>query len=308
MMEHQQQHPLDICVLEAAATLVAEQMLPEQGEDDTPPPPLVAAPAPLIKEHEECPLISLNDNVKDTKEIFLSAAEARKRRKKIITSHRKANEHPAHLVEQATKDAVSAVLDNLSMESSPACLHATNFKRKHDDMSKTVETALQELEVLEVDIAPIDRSTSPQNAAMTNHPVSSSSAPEMTGTLGDIPPSIPPLDSTTASSLLNLSSSDSDNNNQNNKKKTQVRYEPAVPMDKDQLTAWRREARRVRNRESAAASRMKTKERIQELEEQVGCWKQKYLDAVHRLQELQQEASVPPQDGTDDASLTLGGA
>lgn len=34
-------------------------------------------------------------------------------------------------------------------------------------------------------------------------------------------------------------------------KKTQVRYDPEVPMDKEQLAAWRKEARRVRNRESA---------------------------------------------------------
>ena len=63
-------------------------------------------------------------------------------------------------------------------------------------------------------------------------------------------------------------------------------------MDKDQLAAWRREARRVRNRQSAAASRMKTKERIQELEEQVGDWKQKYLDAMERLEELEQAAAT----------------
>lgn len=72
------------------------------------------------------------------------------------------------------------------------------------------------------------------------------------------------------------------------KRKTQIRYDPEVPMDKDQLAAWRREARRVRNRESAAASRQRIRNRINELEDEVGEWKTKYSQAMERLATLQQ--------------------
>ena len=67
-------------------------------------------------------------------------------------------------------------------------------------------------------------------------------------------------------------------------------YEPDVEMTKEQLTAWRREARRVRNRESAAASRMKTKNRITELEEEVNDYKSKYEAALQKLAEYEAEA------------------
>lgn len=70
-------------------------------------------------------------------------------------------------------------------------------------------------------------------------------------------------------------------------KKTQIRYDPDVPMSKDQLAAWRREARRVRNRESAAASRQRIRNRISELEEEVGEWKTKYTQAIQRLEALE---------------------
>lgn len=70
-------------------------------------------------------------------------------------------------------------------------------------------------------------------------------------------------------------------------KKTQVRYDPDVPMDKEQLAAWRKEARRVRNRESAAASRQRIRDRITELEGEVGQWKQKYAMAMERLEQLE---------------------
>jgi chromosome segregation ATPase len=74
-------------------------------------------------------------------------------------------------------------------------------------------------------------------------------------------------------------------------KKTQVRYDPDVPMSKEQLAAWRREARRVRNRESAAASRQRIRNRISELEEEVGEWKSKYAEAMERLKRLEQGES-----------------
>jgi predicted nucleic acid-binding Zn-ribbon protein len=72
--------------------------------------------------------------------------------------------------------------------------------------------------------------------------------------------------------------------------KTMNTYEPDVEMTKEQLTAWRREARRVRNRESAAASRMKTKNRITELEKEVNDYKSKYEAALQKLAEYEAEA------------------
>ncbi len=82
------------------------------------------------------------------------------------------------------------------------------------------------------------------------------------------------------------------------RKKAQIRYDPEVPMDKEQLAAWRREARRVRNRESAAASRQRIRNRINELEDEVGQWKIKYTQAMERLAALQksiitEEGSTP---------------
>ena len=51
---------------------------------------------------------------------------------------------------------------------------------------------------------------------------------------------------------------------------TQVRYDPPpnVQMTEDELKEWRKEQRRIRNRDSAAASRARTKDRIMELEAQ----------------------------------------
>lgn len=71
--------------------------------------------------------------------------------------------------------------------------------------------------------------------------------------------------------------------------KNQARYEPGVPMTKEELAKWRKEARRVRNRESAAASRAKTKERIEELESQVSALQDKYDAALRRIAELENQ-------------------
>lgn len=58
----------------------------------------------------------------------------------------------------------------------------------------------------------------------------------------------------------------------------QMRYDPEVPMSKEEASAWRREQRRLRNRESAAASRQKTRDRIAELEIEVDEWRIKYAE------------------------------
>jgi hypothetical protein len=72
-----------------------------------------------------------------------------------------------------------------------------------------------------------------------------------------------------------------------NTKKPQMRYDPDVPMSKDQAAAWRREQRRKRNRESAAASRQRQRDRISELEDEVEQWKIKFEEACQRLKKLE---------------------
>lgn len=69
--------------------------------------------------------------------------------------------------------------------------------------------------------------------------------------------------------------------------KKQSRYEPGIRMSKEELARWRKEARRVRNRESAAASRQKTRARIEELEEQVNELQDKYDNALRQIAELE---------------------
>ena len=72
--------------------------------------------------------------------------------------------------------------------------------------------------------------------------------------------------------------------------KKQARYEPTIPISsKAELAAWRKEARRIRNRESAAASRNKTRERIDELEEQLSKMQNQYSTALQRIVELESQ-------------------
>merc|ERR1712232_441151 len=69
--------------------------------------------------------------------------------------------------------------------------------------------------------------------------------------------------------------------------KRQARYDPGVPMTRTELTAWRKEARRVRNRESAAESRRRTRSRIEELEAKLSTMENKYEIALKRISELE---------------------
>lgn len=76
----------------------------------------------------------------------------------------------------------------------------------------------------------------------------------------------------------------------NGKKKTkkpQMKYDPDVPMTKEEAAVWRREQRRKRNRESAAASRQRQRDRITELEGEVGDWKLKYDSMMKKIEELE---------------------
>ena len=90
-----------------------------------------------------------------------------------------------------------------------------------------------------------------------------------------------------AKSVKKEPKSDGDGDGSEDGKKTQIQYNPEVPMSKEQLTAWRREMRRVRNRESAAASRRKVRERIDELEDEVKSWKDRYEEVMARLGEAE---------------------
>ena len=83
-------------------------------------------------------------------------------------------------------------------------------------------------------------------------------------------------------------------------KKPQMKYDPDVPMTKEEATAWRREQRRKRNRESAAASRQRQRDRINELEGEVEEWKSKYEAIMASIAKLEQQKA----EGTADAVLT----
>ena len=79
-----------------------------------------------------------------------------------------------------------------------------------------------------------------------------------------------------------------------------MKYDPDVPMTKEEATAWRREQRRKRNRESAAASRQRQRDRINELEGEVEEWKTKYEAIMAAIAKLEQQKA----EGTADAVLT----
>ena len=63
-------------------------------------------------------------------------------------------------------------------------------------------------------------------------------------------------------------------------------------MTKEEAAAWRREARRVRNRQSAAASRQKTRDRIEELEAEVESWQKKFAELEAKVRAYEEQNSV----------------
>ncbi|EJK66223.1 hypothetical protein THAOC_12873 [Thalassiosira oceanica] len=83
-------------------------------------------------------------------------------------------------------------------------------------------------------------------------------------------------------------------------KRQQVQYNPDRAMTKEQLTQWRREMRRVRNRESAAASRKKVRDRIEDLEREVNKWRVRYGDVINRIGDAErQRMGLPDADQVD---------
>lgn len=89
-------------------------------------------------------------------------------------------------------------------------------------------------------------------------------------------------------------SDDANGNTKVKAKKPQMKYEPDVPMTKEEAAIWRREQRRKRNRESAAASRQRQRDRITELEGEVEGWKDKYSDTLDKIREMEQKLGLPP--------------
>ncbi len=66
----------------------------------------------------------------------------------------------------------------------------------------------------------------------------------------------------------------------------------SASMSKAELSEWRKQQRKERNRASAAASRMKTQTRIMELEGEVGVWKAKYEDMQDKMMKLQRQVDL----------------
>ena len=104
--------------------------------------------------------------------------------------------------------------------------------------------------------------------------------------------------SSTGSSSTGPSSSASTQSSSNGSasgKKPQMKYDPDVPMTREDAAVWRREQRRKRNRESAAASRQRQRDRIAELELEVDGFKAQYEKAMRKVQAMEELTNM-----TDD--------
>lgn len=85
-----------------------------------------------------------------------------------------------------------------------------------------------------------------------------------------------------------------------NKKKSplynmpQNRYAPPdfSKISPEEISEWRKEQRRERNRESAAASRNKNRAKLDELEGEVNHWKSKYYEMEHKMRYMEHQIQV----------------
>jgi len=75
---------------------------------------------------------------------------------------------------------------------------------------------------------------------------------------------------------------------QTSKNKYTNKYEPEIPMEPDDVSAWRRSARMKRNRESAGKSRNKVRNRVLELENQVKDYKERYQSVLLRIEKTEE--------------------
>lgn len=89
--------------------------------------------------------------------------------------------------------------------------------------------------------------------------------------------------------MISLQSKE-DQNDETKERKGQLKYDPDVPMTKDEASAWRREQRRKRNRESAAASRQRQQCRVAELEQELSVLKTQYEALLQKIQESVQSS------------------
>jgi hypothetical protein len=106
-------------------------------------------------------------------------------------------------------------------------------------------------------------------------------------------PEIPPFEAAAKRPKLEEEENEDDSvsdasSSTSKKKKPQLRYDPDVPMSKEEAAVWRREQRRKRNRESAAASRQRQRDRIVELEAEVDDWKIKYEEIMSKIRQLEE--------------------
>lgn len=89
-------------------------------------------------------------------------------------------------------------------------------------------------------------------------------------------------------SILDVVAEESQSHRQTSRTKYANKYEPEIPMLPEDVSAWRREARRKRNRESAEKSRNKVRNRISELEDEVENYKERYKAVLVRIQKTEQ--------------------
>jgi len=89
------------------------------------------------------------------------------------------------------------------------------------------------------------------------------------------------------------------------KKKPQMKYDPDVPMTKEEAAIWRREQRRKRNRESAAASRQRQRDRIAELEVELDDWKTKYEEILRKISAAEEITKMKVTDDLIDSLPTV---
>ena len=89
------------------------------------------------------------------------------------------------------------------------------------------------------------------------------------------------------------------------RKKLQMKYDPEVPMSKEEAAAWRREQRRKRNRESAAASRQRQRDRIAELEAEVNQYKKAYEAVQTQIKALEEQEKSAIASQSDSPNLVF---
>lgn len=216
-------------------------------------------------------------------------AEARKRRKEIIQSQRSENELMANANAHNNNNnngGTTASATNTGSSSSTAASSSTTtdgINGKNNGITDSIGEESSSNNTRAIDANGADKKPPKKRKVASGDP-SSRKINKNNDNIDDI---------NISNSNSNLDNDDLAEGEDSKNKKTQIRYDPDVPMNKDQLAAWRREARRVRNRESAAASRQRIRNRISELEDEVGEWKAKYSNAIQRLEALEKYLSSP---------------